>query len=97
MLTLECPVGEKSEAFAGLLQVLGANPSLLNDKARVHAFLSACCIAWQEEPSPPSELMVGLRQVMLAVKSHNPTLWRKVLGQFDRDSVNILVQMYHLQ
>lgn len=97
MLTLECPVGEKSEAFAGLLQVLGANPSLLNDKARVHAFLTACCAGWQQEESPPQELMSGLRQVMMAVKSHNAALWKKVLSQFDSDSVNILVQMFHLQ
>lgn len=97
MLTLECPLGERSEAFAGLLQVLGANPSLLNDKAKVHGFLNACYLAWQEEPSPPIELMSGLRQVMIAVKTHNPTLWKKVLSQFDQDSVNILIQMYQLQ
>lgn len=97
MLELECPLGERSEAFTGLLQVLGTNPSLLNDKARVHCFLRACCLAWQEEASLPSDLMMGLRQVMLAVKQHNPTVWRKVLSQFDNDSASILVQMFQLQ
>jgi len=96
MLSLYCPLGEKTEAFTGLLHILSVKPSLLNNKSRVYSFLAASVTAWQEEEDQPQEVIMGLREVMLAIRNHNQTMFNKLLSKFDSDTINILVQIFHL-
>jgi hypothetical protein len=97
MLTLSCPLGERTQAFQGLLAVLNHSPGIvLGNKTNIYSFVTACCAAWVDEAEPPLDVMTGLREVLVAVRGHNTALWGKVLTKFEPGQVQVLGQMFGL-
>lgn len=83
MLELPCPTAERIQAYQGMLSILHQNPNLvLGNKTHIYSLLAALA-AWQAQgESPPPEQLQGFREVLLAVRSHNPSLWNRVVAKF---------------
>lgn len=98
MLCLNCPIGERTQAFAGLLAVLGHSPTLLlGNKTHIYSFITACIAAWQDEDQPPADVMAGLRAVLVAVRTNDPALWGRVTSKLEAGQMHTLVQLFGLQ
>ena len=99
-LELPCPYEERTHAFTGMLTILRLNPNvLLNNKTNLYSYLSALS-AWQlqEGCAPPAEILHGCREVLVAVRAHNPQIWNKVVGKFQLHyDWYALVQTFELQ
>lgn len=97
MLELNCPIGERTQAFVGLLAVLKHNPSIvLGNKTHIYSFARACCAAWQDEEEAPPAVMGELREVLVAVRGHNGPMWQRVMTKMDPGQVEALVQLFRL-
>ncbi len=99
MLTLPCPLGERTQAFTGLLAVVGRNPALLlGHKSHIYSFVTACCTAWceEEDEERPPHVMAGIRDVLVAVRGNNTQLWERVMSKFEPEQISTLVQLFQL-
>jgi hypothetical protein len=97
VLELPCPTAERVHAFQGMLSVLRHNPNLvLGNKTHIYSLLTALA-AWQDE-SPPESLMQGFREILHAVRAHNPTMWNRVAAKFALHyDYHALAAQYQLQ
>ena len=95
VLEQPCPHNERVHAYTGMLNILHQNPHLLlNNKTNLYSYLVAL-LAWQEVP--PDSILVGLREVLIVVRTNNTTLFNKVLSKFGLHyDVTALVNMYQL-
>jgi hypothetical protein len=95
VLELSCPLHEKVHAFTGMLSILHKNPEvLLGNKTNIYSFLVAC-YSWSEPP--PNDIRSGLREILVAVRNHNPQMWNKVFTKFGLSyATDSIVEMYQL-
>lgn len=100
MLSLTCPLGERTQAFEGLLAVVNHSPALLvGNRKHVVAFVTACCTAWceeEEEASRPAHVMGGVRDFLQRLRGHDAALWQQVMRKFSAAQADMLQQLFHL-
>jgi hypothetical protein len=80
-----------------MLSVLHHNPNLvLGNKTHIYSLLTALA-AWQDE-SPPESQLQGFREILRAVRAHNPTVWNRVAAKFALHyDYHALAAQYQLQ
>lgn len=79
-----------------MLSILHKNPNLvLDNKTNLYSLLVTLSAWHPDAPSP--ELVQGFREVLITTRSHNPTMWGRVINKFSlHHDFQVIVKMLQL-